>query len=165
MVGLYALSSVNSVPLVFASATIFAIGICYFWPTMLGVASERFPKGGALCLGLMGTAGNLSIFFVLPLMGNIYDTQTKAFLPAGREVTALMETIEAGNAKDATPEQIQARNDARPVLEAARSQGAPMTFRKMTIAPLLLTIIFGILWMFGGYKQVHLSEGPPIAKS
>ena len=43
---------------------------------MLGVTSERFPKGGAFLLGLMGTAGNLSIQFVLPWMGSIYDEFT-----------------------------------------------------------------------------------------
>ena len=36
------------------------------WPTMLATASERFPRGGALLMGLMGTAGTLSIQFVLP---------------------------------------------------------------------------------------------------
>ena len=40
---------------------------------MLATASERFPRGGALLMGLMGTAGTLSIQFVLPLMGAIFD--------------------------------------------------------------------------------------------
>jgi len=50
-------------------------GVCYMWPTMLATASERFPRGGALLMGLMGTAGTLSIRFVLPLMGAIYDNK------------------------------------------------------------------------------------------
>ena len=33
----------------FAAATVFGVGIAYFWPTMLGVTAERFPKGGACC--------------------------------------------------------------------------------------------------------------------
>jgi len=63
------------------SATIFGIGIAYFWPTMLGVTAERFPKGGPLVLGLMGSVGNLAIAFVLPLMGSIYDSFTVSNLP------------------------------------------------------------------------------------
>jgi hypothetical protein len=43
------------------------------WPTMLAAASERFPRGGAVLMGLMGTAGMLSVFFVLPQMGKVYD--------------------------------------------------------------------------------------------
>ena len=72
-VGLFWLSGVQTAATAFAAATVFAIGICYFWPTMLGVTSERFPKGGAFLLGLMGAAGNLSVALVLPIMGRIYD--------------------------------------------------------------------------------------------
>lgn len=72
-VGLYLLSTATTVTTVFAYATIFGLGIAYFWPTMLGFTSERFPKGGALALALMGSAGNLSISQVLPVMGRIVD--------------------------------------------------------------------------------------------
>ena len=57
------------------AATLWGTGVCYMWPTMLATASERFPRGGALLMGLMGTAGTLSIRFVLPMMGSIYDAQ------------------------------------------------------------------------------------------
>ena len=59
--GLTALSYATSAAGAYAAATVWGIGVCFFWPTMLGVASEQFPKGGALVLGLMGTAGNLAI--------------------------------------------------------------------------------------------------------
>jgi len=48
------------------AATVWGTGVCYMSPTMLATASERFPRGGALLMGLMGTAGTLSIRFVLP---------------------------------------------------------------------------------------------------
>src|SRR6202011_163911 len=57
------------------AATVWGTGVCYMWPTMLDTASERFQRGGALVMGLMGTAGTLSIRFVLPLMGSIYDAK------------------------------------------------------------------------------------------
>ncbi len=56
------------------AATVWGVGVCFLWPTMLATSSERFPHGGALLMGLMGTAGTLSINFVLPLMGKIYDS-------------------------------------------------------------------------------------------
>ena len=40
---------------------------------MLGVTSERFPRGGSFLLGLMGAAGNLSVAIVLPCMGHVQD--------------------------------------------------------------------------------------------
>ena len=58
----------------FAAATVFGIGKTYFWPTMLGIVSERFPKGGALAMNLVGGAGMASIAIVLPIMGGKLDS-------------------------------------------------------------------------------------------
>jgi MFS family permease len=71
--GLFALSHAYNVFTAFAAATIFGIGVCYFWPTMLGITSEQFPRGGALLLGLMGAIGNIAVDRALPIMGKIYD--------------------------------------------------------------------------------------------
>ncbi|MFQ5807862.1 MAG: sugar MFS transporter, partial [Phycisphaerae bacterium] len=57
--GLYWLSFAETTVMAFLSATVFAVGVCYFWPTMLGVTSERVPKSGALGLALMGGMGML----------------------------------------------------------------------------------------------------------
>ncbi len=53
-IGLYALSFAYSFPTAMAAATIYGLGIVYFWPTMLGVTAERFPRGGALRAGTHG---------------------------------------------------------------------------------------------------------------
>lgn len=42
------------------AVTIYGLGKSFFWPTMLGVAAERFPKGGALTIGALGCVGTLS---------------------------------------------------------------------------------------------------------
>src|SRR5499427_4681918 len=42
------------------AATIYGLGKTFYWPTMLGVISERFPKGGALALGFSGGVGMLA---------------------------------------------------------------------------------------------------------
>jgi MFS family permease len=79
--GLYWLSFADNVYMAFAAITVFGLGVAYYWPTMLGVTAERFPKGGALVLGLMGCVGNLAISQALPLMGAIYDSYTVNSLP------------------------------------------------------------------------------------
>ena len=43
----------------FVAAAVFAVGICYFWPTMIGFVSENIPESGALGLSLMGGMGFL----------------------------------------------------------------------------------------------------------
>jgi MFS family permease len=42
------------------AATVYGFGKTFFWPTMLGVVSERFPKGGAVTLGMIGGVGMIS---------------------------------------------------------------------------------------------------------
>ncbi len=71
--GLFALASVKTPMEAFVAATVFGVGKTYFWPVMLGVTSERFPKGGPLLLAIMGGTGNLSVAFILPIMGGWYD--------------------------------------------------------------------------------------------
>ena len=46
-VGLFSLSYASGIVMTFLAATVFAMGVCYFWPTMLGVVSERVPRSGA----------------------------------------------------------------------------------------------------------------------
>jgi MFS family permease len=72
-IGLFALSYAHDAVTAVAAATVFGIGVCCFWPTMLAITSEQFPRGGALLLGLMGAIGNMAVNRTLPLMGRIYD--------------------------------------------------------------------------------------------
>ncbi len=74
--GLYWLGSLQAgvSPLIaFAAATVFGVGKTYFWPTMIGVTAEQFPRGGALLISLMGGAGMLSVALALPLIGGVFD--------------------------------------------------------------------------------------------
>ncbi len=85
--GLLGISFANSAPTAFIAATIFSIGICYFWPTMIGITSELMPKTGAVGMAIMGGAGMLSVSIIIPIMGKVYDDQGAAI--ALRYTTAL----------------------------------------------------------------------------
>jgi MFS family permease len=67
-VGLYWLSMAEG-STTFAAAAVFAVGVCYFWPTMLSFVSEKIPQSGALGLSVMGGLGMFSVSIVLPVMG------------------------------------------------------------------------------------------------
>jgi fucose permease len=74
--GLYWLGSLQpgtSALVALAAATRVGVGKSYFWPTMIGVTAEQFPRGGALLISLMGGAGMLSVAVALPLMGARID--------------------------------------------------------------------------------------------
>lgn len=80
--GLIWLSYAETMGMALAAATVFALGVCYFWPTMLGVVSERVPRGGSLALAMMGGIGMLAVGLVTtPWMGKIADDHLHEKLP------------------------------------------------------------------------------------
>ncbi len=62
VIGLYMLGNpaVDTIWPWIAAVTVYGIGKTFYWPTLLGVISERFPKGGALALGISGGVGMMS---------------------------------------------------------------------------------------------------------
>lgn len=124
-VGLYLLSLANSPLLAFAAATVWGIGVCYMWPTMLGIIAERFPRGGALALGLMGFAGGMSIQFILPIMGSVFDAAK----------------IEAAGGADQL-----ATLDESAMAEVIRYASVE-SFQSVAVIPLLLLPVFGAIWL------------------
>src|SRR5688572_2847773 len=109
----------------FGAAAVFAIGICFFWPTMLGFVSEYVPKSGALGLSLMGGAGMFSVSLILPVMGRWLD-QAKA--------KAIAEGIDPSQAE---------------------AMAGSETFLKVAIMPAVLFVIFSIIYIVrrNVYKQ------------
>jgi MFS family permease len=94
--GLYWLSFAESLGMAIAAATVFALGVCFFWPTMLGVVSERIPKGGALALAMMGGMGMLASGMIAsPLIGTAADTYLKDRLPTAETTAVLQRAAEA----------------------------------------------------------------------
>src|SRR5262249_8782030 len=123
------------------SATVWGTGVCYMWPTMLASASERFPRGGALLIGLMGTAGTLSIKFVLPWMGSIFDRK-KRTRAGGEEV--------CGPLTGHTP-------------NVLLGPAAQQPSRQVAILPAILLVVFGAIWLYekprGAYKAKTIFGG------
>ena len=144
-IGLLLLSVANSKITALLAATVWGTGVCYMWPTMLASASERFPRGGALLIGLMGTAGTLSIKFVLPAMGSIFD-QTKIKLAGGEEAFKAL---------------------TGPKLEEVLAAASQQSFRVVAILPAILLVVFGAIWLYdrsrGGYQAEKIVPATPEA--
>jgi MFS family permease len=71
--GLFLLASATTPAMAYVAATVFYVGVCFMWPTMLGITSERFPQGGAFTMGLMGFAGQFALGLVIFNMGKVRD--------------------------------------------------------------------------------------------
>ena len=148
-IGLFSLGMAESRVMVFAAATAFAIGVCYFWPTMLGVTSERFPKGGAFLMAIVGGMGTLSVAIFTWVMGGFLDRFTAEAIPAGTTLGQL-QSAPAGTEMARQWSEAQAR-------------GGMMSLRYMAILPVILVVIFSSIWLYdrarGGYKAVNLAAG------
>ena len=136
-VGLYLLSLANSPVTALLAATIWGIGVCYMWPTMLAITSERFTSGGALAMGLMGFAGGMSIQFVLPMMGSIFDT-AKAEAAGGADKLAGLSTE---------------------AMASAVHYASVESFQSVAVVPLILLPVFGAIWLFDRRKSAVTAAG------
>jgi MFS family permease len=141
--GLGALSVANNPVMAILAATLWGSGVCFMWPTMYAIANEQFPKGGAFLMGLIGMAGCLSIYFVLPQMGRVFD-YVKIHAAGGNEAFRALEQT-GGRA-----------------LDSVLATASQVSFRVVAILPAVLLLVFGAIWLYfkskGGYKPVKIEE-------
>jgi fucose permease len=131
--GLYMLSTFTGNSVFFA-AIVFGIGVCYFWPTMIGFVAENVPKSGALGLNLMGGAGMFAVSIYTMFMGNFYDNLIVKHLPAGASFDAYLKAPENSAFAQA--------------LANAKNLAGPEILRATLIIPIILIVAFGGLVIY-----------------
>jgi hypothetical protein len=77
------LLSIATGGMTYLAAIVFAIGVCYFWPTMVGFISEYMPKTGALGMSIIGGAGMMGLAMWQPIIGGWIDSETAKAEAAG----------------------------------------------------------------------------------
>lgn len=125
--GLYLLSTLTGNSVFFA-AFIFGLGVCYFWPTMLGFVAENIPKSGALGLNLMGGAGMLAVSVYTIFMGGFYDKLILEKLPEGANEADYL---------NATP-----GSEMAEAFNLAKNAAGPEILQATLIIPIILIIGF-----------------------
>ncbi|WP_405598000.1 MULTISPECIES: MFS transporter [unclassified Pseudoalteromonas] len=70
--GIFLMSQAQGDAIYFAAA-MFALGVTYFWPTMIGCVAEYAPKTGALGMSLMGGTGMFAVSMWNPVIGHWID--------------------------------------------------------------------------------------------
>lgn len=81
-VGIYLFSTVTG-SAAYLAAVLFAIGICYFWPTMVGAVAQRVPLSGALGMSIIGGVGMFSTSIWQPIIGKWIDQDRAATAATG----------------------------------------------------------------------------------
>lgn len=61
VIGLNLVSAVSTFGAAFGALAVYAVGKTFFWPTMLAIVGDRFPRSGAVAMSLMGGIGMLSV--------------------------------------------------------------------------------------------------------
>lgn len=104
-IGITMLSMVTG-PMAYVAAIVFGMGICYFWPNMIGFTAEKIPASGALGMSIVGAMGMFSTSIWQPIIGIWIDnanakatasglTGDEANLVAGQSALTSMITFPA----------------------------------------------------------------------
>ena len=129
--GLYLLGH-SSGNMLFVGAIIFGMGVCYFWPCMLGFVSENLPKTGAVGMNLMGGAGMFAVSVYTIFMGGYYDKLVANKMPAG--------------------------DTSEMALNEAKKAAGPEVLNATLIIPIILIVAFTILLFYmRGKKNTNSS--------
>lgn len=121
------LFSTQTGSMVYVAAIVFAVGVCYFWPNMIGFTAEKMPKTGAIGMSVVGAFGMFSTSIWQPIIGGWIDS-------AKEKATA------SGITGDA--------------IELVAGQS---TLKTMITFPAILIVLFAILlfWMRSRAKAAH----------
>jgi MFS family permease len=185
ILGLTWLSGATGAFVVFAAATIYALGKTFFWPTMLGVVSEQTPKGGALTLNAISGIGMLAVGTLgFPYIGVLQtQAQQEALANSPAIVEAIPELVKDGKFTALTDDSIyeilsyQAIDDAAvantiaklpagkqgfvtELVNSTKEKSNQKALGKMAIFPVIMLVCYIALMFYfksrGGYKPVSL---------
>ena len=118
LIGIYMLSTLSG-SMLYVAAVFYALGICYFWPNMLGYVSENVPQSGALGLSILGGIGMFSSSIFQPIIGQWIMDNKKVATAQG--LTGDVADLAAGQA----------------------------TLSNMLVFPAILIVAFTLLYFFG----------------
>lgn len=115
--GIYLLGHTTGA-MTYVAAIMFAIGVCYFWPTMLGFVGEYTPKSGALGMSVVGGMGMFATGLLQPVVGGWIDDAQKSAEASG--LTG----------------------------DAAELVAGQVTLGYLIVFPIILVVAFGALWFY-----------------
>lgn len=171
-IGLFFLSKSVGV-MILVAATIYGLGKSFFWPTMLGVVAERFPKGGALTLNIIGGLGMIAAGVLgAGILGFVQDSSTeKGIQKYDSTYTTTLEENFMTEDKSSIFGDYRAIDQQKLVTATAEEKSAITevqhmakkdALRDIVIFPIFMFLCFmGLIFYFrqkGGYKAVAIDH-------
>lgn len=139
--GLYLLGH-STGNMLFVGAIVFGMGVCYFWPTMIGFVAENLPETGAVGLNFMGGAGMFAVSLYMMFMGGYYDRLQAAKLPSGADLKQYVD------AATGTP--------MANMLADAKKAAGPEIINATLVIPIVLAVAFTGLVFYMRSKSRNL---------
>ena len=184
ILGLLALSGASGVGLIFAAATLYALGKTFFWPTMLGIVSEQTPRGGALTLNSVSGIGMLAVGVLgFPYIGALQEKKAVSELAALEEAKNVPGLVVNGAVSaDALEDKdiyygaikyqsLESKkvdalledqsDDVKKAVADSKDGSGQKALASMAIFPLIMLIAYVILYFYfkskGGYKPLDVA--------
>jgi len=174
-IGLVSLSKSAGIA-IFIAATVYALGKSFFWPTMLGVVAERFPRGGALTMNAIAGIGMLSVGVIgAAFLGNIQDRQIDRDLlktnPALHSQVASQPKASVFGKYNALDQNKEAalNSEDKKIIEDVKAISKKNALITVAVFPLIMLVCYIVLLLYfkskGGYKPVELVKTGNPARS
>ncbi|MFM8618401.1 MAG: MFS transporter [Opitutaceae bacterium] len=177
VVGLQLASGMNSFAIALFALGLYALGKTFFWPTMLAVVGDRFPRSGAVAMSIMGGIGMLSAGLIGgPGLGYATDRYTaenlktsnaavyeanKASAPSQFLFLAPVTAVD-GSKLEAAKKAGDKGTPERKAIVAANQAGDRATLKADSFIPMAMAAIYLALLLYfksaGGYRALKLEE-------
>ena len=176
VLGLNLASGMQTFGMALIALGIYAVGKTFFWPTMLAVASDRFPRTGAVAISIMGGIGMLSAGMIggpglgfgkdkfaaeaLQVSNPAAYAEVKAAAPS--KFLGLYETVPIDGKKLADAKEAKDKTPAQKAIVAADQAGDRATLKADAYIPAAMAAIYLVMLLYfksiGGYRAVKIEE-------
>ena len=176
-VGLQMASTMQTFTAALLAMGVYAVGKTFFWPTMLAVASDRFPQTGAVAISIMGGIGMLASGLIgSPGLGYAKDrfssealmesnsavyNQVKSASPS--KFLGFSDAVGLDGKKLAEAKEAKEKTVEQKAIVAADQAGDRKTLKADSFIPMAMAGIYLLLLLYfrsiGGYKPVHITGG------
>ena len=181
VIGLRMVSGIETFAGAMIALAVYAVGKTFYWPTMLAVVGDRFPRTGAVAMSIMGGIGMMSAGLLGgPGLGYAKDRFTAEHLqstnpalyeqykaPTPSRFLFLEEVHGLDGTKLSQAQTAAVKTPEQQVVAAASIQGDRETLKADSYIPAVMALVYLALFLYfkaiGGYKTVHIETRPSAA--
>jgi MFS family permease len=174
--GLNLVSGIQAFGGAMGALAVYALGKTFFWPTMLAVVGDRFPRTGAVAISILGGIGMMSAGLIgSPGLGYAKDrfasedlqktdpalfAQYKGAEPKAWLIFDKVTAIDGKKLGEVKSTDVAKRTPEQQKVLASDMMGDRRTLKADSFIPATMALIYlGLLLYFksiGGYKPVHI---------